>query len=187
MTKKHHISEVVNDYSSRLKGFIHKRVSSSDDAEDVLQDVFCQLAEVDQILRPIEHLSAWLYTVARNKITDLYRKKKTNTFSDFIAEDDEDDEVVSEIGLFLIDSATTPETEYLKSLVWIELEKALDELPQEQRIVFELNELQGLGFKEIAEMTGETVNTLISRKRYAVLHLRKRLKYLYNELINDTL
>jgi RNA polymerase sigma factor (sigma-70 family) len=181
LTHKQHISEIVKDYGSRLKGFIRKRVNSIEDAEDILQDVFYQLAEADQMMKPIEQISAWLYTVARNRITDLYRKKKTESMPEF---ESDDDNIPAELGELLFDEGNTPETEYLKSLVWEELEKALNELPDEQRIVFELNELQGVSFKEIAQMIGETENTLISRKRYAVLHLRERMKTLYNDLLN---
>lgn len=183
LTKNQHISEIIKDYGGRLRGFIRKRVNSAEDAEDILQDVFYKLAEADQMLKPIEQISAWLFTVARNRIIDLYRKNKPESMSAF-STDKEEEDFVTEIGDLLYDTEGTPETEYLKSLVWTELEKALDELPQEQRMVFELNELEGMPFKEIAKITGETENTLLSRKRYAVLHLRKRLQTLYNELIN---
>jgi RNA polymerase sigma factor (sigma-70 family) len=183
LTQKPHIAEIVKEFNSRLKGFIRKRVNSAEDAEDILQDVFYQLAEADQLMKPIEQISAWLYTVARNRITDLYRKKKPEPLAEFQSDND-DDEMFSDISDLLATSDNSPEIEYLKSLVWLELEKALAELPEEQRIVFELNELEGIPFREIAQMTGEPENTLISRKRYAVLHLRKRLQVLYNELIN---
>ncbi len=183
LTHKPHITEVVKLYGSRLKGFISKRVNSTEDAEDILQDVFYQLAEADQLMKPIEQISAWLYTVARNKITDLYRKKKPIPLA-AVYTDDEEEDMLFEISDLLTNEDNSPETEYLKSLVWVELEKALAELPEEQRMVFELNELEGMPFKEIAQLTGETENTLISRKRYAVLHLRERLSDLYNELLN---
>lgn len=183
MTQKQNISEIVQNYSSRLKGFIRKRVHLTEDAEDILQDVFYQLAEADVLLKPIEHISAWLYKVASNRINDLYRVKKPEPLSNFLFDNQEDD-MVTEIEELLSDVENTPETEYLQSLFWVELEKALKELPPEQQIVFELHELKGIPFKEIAEITGETVNTLISRKRYAVLHLRERLQIIYNELLN---
>jgi RNA polymerase sigma factor (sigma-70 family) len=134
-------------------------------------------------MKPIEQVSAWLYKVARNRITDLYRKKKPEAMSDFLY-DDEDDDAVTELSELLYDTGSMPETQYLQTLIWEELDKALNELPEEQRMVFELNELKGISFNEIAELTEQTVNTLISRKRYAVLHLRERLKTLYNELVN---
>jgi RNA polymerase sigma factor (sigma-70 family) len=183
LTQKEHISAIVKNYGNRLKGFIRKRVNSIEDAEDILQDVFYQLAEADLLMKPIEQVSAWLYKVARNRITDLYRKKKPEAMSDFLY-DDEDDDAVTELSELLYDTGSTPETQYLQTLIWEELDKALNELPEEQRMVFELNELKGISFNEIAELTEQTVNTLISRKRYAVLHLRERLKTLYNELVN---
>jgi RNA polymerase sigma factor (sigma-70 family) len=184
LAQKQHITDIVQNYSSRLKGFIRNLVSSNEDAEDILQDVFFQLAEADRLMKPIEQMTAWLYTVTRNRVTDFYRKKKPELMSGFVADDDSDEEIVDDIRELLSDNEPTPETRYLQSLVWEELEKALSELPDEQRKVFELNELEGISFKEIAKLTGETENTLISRKRYAVLHLRKRLQTLYNELIN---
>lgn len=183
LAKRPNITEVVKQLRVRLKGFIRKRVNSEEDAEDVLQDVFYQLAEADQMMKPIEQISAWLYTVARNRITDLYRKKKPESIGDFYS-DREDEDILSEIGDILVEDNNSPELEYLKSMIWVEMEKALSELPEEQRSVFEMNELQGMSFKEIAQLTGETENTLISRKHYAVLHLRKRLRELYDDLIN---
>jgi len=183
LAHKENISEIIKKYGSHLKGFIRKRVQSSEDVEDILQDVFYQLIEADYLMKPIEHISAWLYTVTRNRITDLYRKKKPESISEYIS-DNEDEDFVAEFGQLLSETGSTPETQYLQSLVWEELEKALAELPLEQRVVFEMNELEGISFKEIAELTGETENTLISRKHYAVLHVRKRLQTIYNELIN---
>ncbi len=181
MEQKQNTAEIARNYRSRLKRFIWKRVSSAEDAEDILQDVFYQLAEADRLMKPIEHISAWLYTVAGNRITDLYRKKRPEPLSEYFSENE--DMVAEFVGL-IYETENTPENEYLKSLFWEELEIALKELPREQRMIFELNELEGISFKELAGLTGETVNTLISRKRYAVLHLRKRLQTLYNELIN---
>lgn len=184
LTAKTHIDEVVNQLGSRLKGFIRNRVNSSEDAEDILQDVFYELAEADQLMKPIEQVSAWLFTVARNRITDSYRKKKPEPIAELQADNEDDEEIFSEIDGLLISPEDSPEIEYLKSLVWVELEKALAELPPEQRLAFELNELEGIPFKEISRITGESENTLISRKRYAVLHLRERLGTIYYELIN---
>jgi RNA polymerase sigma factor (sigma-70 family) len=180
---KQNISEIFRSYGNQLKGFIRNRVKNAEDVEDVLQDVFYQLSEADYLMKPIEHISAWLFTVARNRTTDLYRKKKAEPISNSFDEEDEDD-FGTEITEILQESGSNPETQYLQSIVWDELEKALDELPAEQRSVFEMHELRGISFREIAKITGETENTLISRKRYAVLHLRERLKTLYAELIN---
>ncbi|HZK98045.1 MAG TPA: RNA polymerase sigma factor [Prolixibacteraceae bacterium] len=180
---RHNIAEIIKNYGSRLQGFIRKRVSSSEDADDILQDVYYQLVDADRLLKPIDQMAAWLFTVARNKITDLYRKKKTELLPENNSER-EDESIFADLSDLIYDNGNTPETEYLKSLVWVELEKALGELPEEQRQVFEMTELQGMSFKEISEETGVTVNTLISRKRYAVLYLREELQLIYNELLN---
>jgi RNA polymerase sigma factor (sigma-70 family) len=180
---KLNISEVIKNYGSRLQGFIRKRVQTIEDADDILQEVYYQLADADRLMKPIDQISAWLFTVARNRITDLYRKKKTEKMPELFS-GNEDENVIKEWHELIFDDGSTPETDYLRSLVWIELEKALNELPEEQRLVFELTEMKGLSFKEIAEQTGEPVNTLISRKRYAVLYLREQLLLIYNELIN---
>ena len=183
LANQHNISEVVKTYTNRLQGFIRKRVDTVEDADDILQDVFYQLTEADSYLKPIDQLTAWLYTVTRNRITDWYRKKKAEPLPAF-SDDEDEDGVMNELSELLFDNGSTPETEYLRSLVWTELEEALALLPAEQRLVFELTEMKGLSFKEIAEQTGEQVNTLISRKRYAVVFLRQRLQVLYDELIN---
>lgn len=183
VTEKRNISEIIKNYGSRLKGFIRKRVSSNEDADDILQDVYYQLADADRMMKPIDEIASWLFTVARNKITDLYRKKKAVPVS-VLASDDDEDSLPDELTDLLFDDGSTPETEYLRSLVWTELDKALNELPEEQRFVFEQTEMKGLSFKEISEQTGEPVNTLISRKRYAVLYLRERLKVLYDDFLN---
>ncbi len=183
VAKPLNITEVVKTYSNRLAGFIRKRVNRVEDAEDILQEVFYQLSEADQLMKPIDQVAAWLFTVARNRITDLYRKNKPGFLPDMFFEDDDDPEIDA-IGELFIDKNNSPESVYLRTLVMEELENTLAELPAEQREVFELTELQGLSFKEIAEQTDTPVNTLISRKRYAVLELRERLRDLYDELIN---
>jgi RNA polymerase sigma factor (sigma-70 family) len=162
--------------------FIRPRVATPEDAEDIVQEVFYEFSEAVRLMQPIEQLTSWLYTVARNRITDLYRKKKATPFS-FLTPDGSDDEMAEEISELLLGDDSSPETEYLRSLVWQQLGQALEELPKEQREVFELHELQGISFKEISKRTGESVNTLLSRKRYAVLHLRERLRDLYEEFI----
>ncbi|MBS1668020.1 MAG: sigma-70 family RNA polymerase sigma factor [Bacteroidetes bacterium] len=175
------ISSVISQFGKRLFGFIRQRVNNEADAEDILQDVWYQLtATVDT--EPIELVSSWLFRVARNKIIDRYRKKKPDSLEDALAFEGEDGEV-SFKEILLADN-NNPETEHLRSLFWKELQDALEELPEEQKNVFIWNELDDVPFKEIAERTGVTVNTLISRKRYAVLHLRERLQTLYNEIIN---
>lgn len=177
---KRNITQVINDYSKRLMGFIRKRVSNEADAEDVLQDVFYQFVGNTQ---PIEQLSAWLFTVARNKITDRQRKRKPESLEDLFREEEGED-AINWSELLFDASNNNPEKEYLRALFWEELNAALEELPAEQREVFISHELEGIPFKEMAEQTGETVNTLISRKRYAVLHLRERLSALKDELLN---
>lgn len=177
--RKRNITEVINTYSKRLLGFIRKRVDNPSDAEDILQDVLFQFVDNTQ---PIEQLSGWLFTVARNKITDRQRKHKPELLDDIFSGNGED-EWLGWAELFF-DENNNPETEYLRGLFWDTLNAALNELPKEQKEVFVLNELEGIPFKEIAAKTGETVNTLLSRKRYAVLHLRERLTVLRNELLN---
>jgi len=173
------ISEVVKREGSRLRNFIRRRVPDPRDAEDVLQDVFYRLVEANRLLMPIDHVTGWLFRVARNRITDLFRKKKPEPFSDAAVED-EDGELL-QIEDLLPSPDAGPEALYFRNLLLDELELALDELPDEQREVFVAHELEGRSFKELAEETGASVNTLLSRKRYAVLHLRKRLQSIYDE------
>lgn len=174
------ITKTIKDYSKRLLGFIKQRVSGNEDAEDILQDVFYQFAGSTE---PIEQAGSWLFTVARNKITDSYRKQKLPLADDVfgVSETDEESFDWKEI---LLPTDTNPETEYLRNLFWEELQLALGELPEEQREVFIQNEIEGIAFKDIAAQTGVSVATLISRKRYAVLHLRERLRVLKDELLN---
>jgi RNA polymerase sigma factor (sigma-70 family) len=177
--QKRNITNIIGDYSKRLLGFIRKRVSNEADAEDILQDVFYQLAGNTQ---PIEQLTAWLFRVARNRIVDVKRKHKPELLDDLYSSNSDDD-MLGWTDL-LTDLDNTPESTYLRSIFWETLYAALDELPAEQKQVFVLNELEGVPFKDIAEQTGATVNTLLSRKRYAVLHLRERLQVLRDELLN---
>lgn len=173
------IGTVIGQFGKRLLGFIRKRVNNEADAEDILQDVWYQFTATAE---PIEQLGSWLFTVARNKITDRYRKKKPEFLEDLLST--EDGEGVIGFKDILFDDSNNPETEHLRSLFWEILDEALQELPKEQRDVFVLNELEDIPFKDIAEKTGASVNTLISRKRYAVLHLRNRLQDLRDELLN---
>ncbi len=173
------ITQVINNYSKRLMGFIRKRVATEADAEDILQDVFYQLVGNTQ---PINQLAAWLFTVARNKITDKQRKHKPELLEDVFGGSEEDG-LLSWTELFT-DQSGNPETEYLKTIFWETLNDALAELPEEQRTVFVQHEMENISFNEISEQTGVPVNTLLSRKRYAVLHLRNRLQTLKKELLN---
>ena len=173
------ISEVVKREQSRLLNFIRRRVPNPRDAEDILQDVFYELVEANRLLMPINHVTGWLVRVARNRITDLFRKKKPESFSDS-AVADEDDELL-QLEDLLPSPDAGPEALYARQVLLDELELAVEELPEEQREVFVAHELEGHSFKEMAARTGVSVNTLLSRKRYAVLHLRERLQDIYDE------
>ena len=164
---------------SRLRNFIRRRVPDPRDAEDVLQDVFYALVEANRLLMPIEHVTGWLFRVARNRITDLFRKKKPESFSD-TAVAGEDDELL-QLEDLLPSPDAGPEALYARNLLLDELESALDELPEEQREAFVGHELEGRSFKQMAAETGVSVNTLLSRKRYAVRHLRERLQGIHDE------
>ena len=173
------ISEIIAEQRSRLGNFIRRRVPDPRDAEDILQDVFYELVEANRLLMPIEHVTGWLFRVARNRITDLFRKKKPVSFSD-TAVTDENNELLRLEDLLPSPDAG-PEALYARNALFDELELAVDELPVEQRKVFVAHELEGRSFKELAAETGVSVNTLLSRKRYAVLHLRERLQSIYDE------
>jgi len=175
------ITEVVEREQSRLGNFIRRRVPDPRDAEDILQDVFSALVEANRLLMPIEHVTGWLFTVARNRITDFFRKKQPESFSDAALTDDEGEPLA--LGELLPSPDAGPEAMYERSVLLDELELALEELPSEQREVFIAHELEGRSFKEIADETGVNVNTLLARKRYAVLHLRNRLQDIYDELL----
>ena len=178
--RNNNITSTIKDISKRLFGFIKQRVASTEDAEDILQDVFYQFAGNTE---PIEQAGSWLYRVARNKITDSYRKQKLPLADDILGSADGDDDMIDWKEMLLA-SDENPETAYLRNLFWEALQQALDELPAEQRTVFVQNEIDGVPFKDIEQQTGVSVATLISRKRYAVLHLRNRLSVLKNELLN---
>jgi len=174
-----HISEVVEREQSRLRNFIRRRVADPRDAEDILQEVFYELVEANRLLMPIEHVTGWLYRVARNRITDLFRKKRPERLGDnAVAEDDE----LLRLEDLLPSPDAGPEALYVRGVLLDELELALDELPEEQREVFVAHELEGRSFKEMAAETGLSTNTLLSRKRYAVRHLRERLQSIYDEV-----
>jgi RNA polymerase sigma factor (sigma-70 family) len=173
------IAEVVERERSRLGRFIRRRVPDPRDAEDVLQDVFSALVEANRLLMPIEHVTGWLFRVARNRITDLFRKKRPASLGEG-AVVDEDGERLSVEDL-LPSPEAGPDALYARNVLLDELELAIDDLPEEQREVFVAHELEGRSFREMAAETGVSVNTLLSRKRYAVLHLRKRLQGVYDD------
>ncbi|HET8963427.1 MAG TPA: RNA polymerase sigma factor [Chitinophagales bacterium] len=181
------IREAVSNESPRLFRFIRGKVATDEDAQDILQDVFYQLSNNSAIAESIENMAAWLFRVARNRIIDTYRKKKPETFdsSGIGTEEDEGGSYLSQIGAISADTNDDPDALYERNLVWETLYEALTELPEEQRIVFELHELENKSFQEISELTGVGINTLLSRKRYAVLHLRKKMQQLYDEMLNN--
>jgi RNA polymerase sigma factor (sigma-70 family) len=173
------ISEVVGREQSRLRNFIRRRVPDPRDAEDILQEVFYELVEANRLLMPIEHVTGWLFRVARNRIIDLFRRKRPESLGDAAVAGD--DEKLLRLEAWLPSPDAGPEALFARSVLLEELELALDELPDEQREVFVGHELEGRSFKEMAAETGVSVNTLLSRKRYALLHLRERLQSIYHE------
>ena len=176
------ISEVVKREQSRLRNFIRGRVPDSADVEDILQDVFYKLVEANRLLMPIDHVTAWLFRVARNRITDLFRKQRPERFSDAEIEDEVGE--LLRIEDLLPATNAGPEALYVRSVLLDELELALAELPEAQREIFIAHELEGRSFKELSAVSGVNINTLLARKRYAVLHLRERLQSIYDEFMN---
>jgi RNA polymerase sigma factor (sigma-70 family) len=176
------VTDVVRKEGNRLFNFIRKRVKSTLDAEDILQDVYFQLAKISNEINTIERMSAWLFMIARNKITDNYRKKRSLNFSDMNnAYSEEEGTMYFED--FISDEGDLQDQLMTRDGMWEELAEALDELPKAQREVFEMHEFDGLSFKEISEKTGVQVNTLLSRKRYATIHLREKLNNVYSEIL----
>jgi len=183
-TQQIDIEKTFQKERGRLFNFIRQRVKSVPDAEDILQEVFYQFVRVSEEVTGIEQASAWLFKVARNKITDSYRKKKSLTFSDIGTVNDEEEGSLS-FQDYLPDVSALPDSQMMREMVWEVLEEGLSELPTEQRDVFVMHEFDGISFKEISSVTGEEVNTLISRKRYAIVHLREKLNELYNEILKS--
>jgi len=173
------ISETIDREKTRLRNFIRKRVADQGDAEDILQEVFYELVETYRLMKPIEQVGAWLFRVARNRITDLFRKRRPELLMNEPAVT-EDGEVLT-LEELLPSPDAGPEAAYARTVLLDELEDALEELPEEQREVFLAHEIEGRSFKELAVETGLSVNTLLSRKHYAVLHLRERLRVVYDE------
>jgi RNA polymerase sigma factor (sigma-70 family) len=174
------IKTTIKSYGKKLYSFIRNRVGTNEDAEDILQDVWYQLSNLDSGLP--EQIGAWLYRVAQNKIIDKYRKQKPDSIEDYSYEDEEGE--VNFRDILLSDESDDAETGYLKKLFWEELFEALSDLPNAQREVFVKNEIEDMKLKDIADETGESIKTVISRKRYAVIYLRERLRSLYEEIIN---
>ena len=174
------IIETVKSYGKRLFGFIRKQVGSDADAEDSLQEVWYQFSNLADV-ETLENTGAWLYRVARNKVTDRYRRRRPDSLEDYGFEDEEGE---FHFGELLLADDNTPETEHLRQVFWEELFAALEDLPKNQRDVFIWNEMEGQTLQHIADRTGENIKTLISRKRYAVQQLRRRLETLHNDLID---
>ena len=173
------IADAARQESARLRNFIRRRVADDEDAEDILQEVFYELTEAYSLFKPIEQVGAWLFRVARNRIIDRFRRKRQETSSLATVPESEGDDLTWED--LLPSPEGGPEADYARRVLLEELDRALDELPQEQREVFVAHELEGRSFKELAAESGVSVNTLLSRKRYAVLHLRERLQVIYEE------
>jgi RNA polymerase sigma factor (sigma-70 family) len=173
------IAEVMAEERSRLRNFIRKRVPNKADVEDLLQDVFCELVEAQRLLMPIDYVTGWLFRVARNRITDLFRKKRPLNFSE-LALEGEDGELLH-IEDILPSPDAGPEALYLRTVLLNELDLALSALPEEQRNIFVAHELEGRNFKELSEESGLNINTLLARKRYAVIRLRQRLRRIHDE------
>ena len=180
-TKSVSITEVVKNYGSQLLRFINSKVAKAEDAEDILQEVWFQTSRLTN-LNELENVGAWLYSVTRNKIIDSYRKKKTESLEDFVYQDEDGELNVKDI--LLADDSNNPEIAMFKDMFWDELMNALDELPEKQRRVYVQNELEDKTLQQIADAEGENIKTIISRKSYAVKHLRKKMQRLYNDLKN---
>ncbi|MCO5280689.1 MAG: sigma-70 family RNA polymerase sigma factor [Chitinophagales bacterium] len=178
------LRNTFNKEKQRLFHFIKKRVPSTEDAEDVLQDVFYELINSYRMMKPVEQVASWMFTVARNKITDRFRKKKPESLEGYFSRKEVDGERL-DIGDFLPANGTSADREMMRKVISDALMTALEELPQEQRDVFVMHEFEDKSFNEIAEITGVSLNTLLSRKRYAVVHLRKRLQHLYNDVFTN--
>jgi RNA polymerase sigma factor (sigma-70 family) len=176
------VTQTFTEYRERLLKFIRSRVSALEDAEDILSEVFYNFTRVNDLANPVEQTSAWLYRAARNKIVDHYKKKKDIPFS-VLSDDDDGNEELSDIIDIISADETTPETEMFRSFVWDAIKNALEELPSAQRDIFIKTEFEGLAVKEISEKTGVAVSTLLSRKHYAVKHLRDRLREIYADMI----
>jgi RNA polymerase sigma factor (sigma-70 family) len=176
------IEKLVNEEQGRLLGFIRKRVDLEEDVQDIAQDVYYQLTSGFDDIRSVASLTSWLFTVARNRITDHYRKKRTERLSDRVVPGGERNEAPLMLEDILPALTRSPEDEYMRGVIWETIEACLDRLPEAQRDVFVMNEFEDMSFKEISESTGEGINTLLSRKRYAVTYLRGQLRELYDQI-----
>jgi len=177
------ISQAMERDEPRLRNFIRKHVADTGDAEDILQEVFYELLEAYRLMKPVEHVTAWLFRVARNRMIDLFRKNRPDSLNDPVSSAEDGDTLLLED---LLPSAEAgPDALYARNLLLEALEDAIEELPEAQREVFVAHELTGLSFKEISAETGVSVATLLSRKHYAVLHLRRRLQSIYDDFMKE--
>jgi RNA polymerase sigma factor (sigma-70 family) len=177
------IVNVFTEYKGKLVSFVRKHLANVDDAEDIVQDIFYQIIRINDTAKPIEQTAAWLFRVAKNMIINYQKKKRPISFSAMVSIDGDDDDDLSDFIDIISANETTPETEILHSFVWEEIENALDELPEAQRDIFIQTEFLDMPIKEISQKTNIPVNTLLSRKHYAVVHLRKKLKELYSDFL----
>ena len=177
------ISQAMKRDEPKLRNFIRKHVADTSDAEDIVQEVFYELLEAYRLMKPVEHVTAWLFRVARNRMIDLFRKKKPDSLNEPVIASEDGDTVLLED--LLPSAEASPEAAYARNMLLDALEDAIEELPAAQREVFIAHELTGLSFKEIAAETGLSVNTLLSRKHYAVLHLRQRLQTIYEDFAKE--
>ena len=173
------LTKTIQQFGKNLYGFVRGKVKSNEDAEDIIQDVWYQLSNLTNFSE-LENVSAWLYQVAKNKVADKYRKKKTKSLEDFAFENEDGEFNFKDI--LLLDDNNQPELSYFKEIFWTEMLTSLDELPEKQKEVFVLNEIEDMTLQEIADKQGENIKTIISRKGYAVKYLRKKMNYLYQEL-----
>ncbi len=179
------IEQLFRTDKKKYLGFIRQRVRNQDEAEDILMDVFTNVLSASrEANKPIDNLASWVFTSVRNKIIDSYRKKRTNTFSDLATADNKDDGM-EYVERFLGDYSYNPENDLVRSTIWERVLEGLDELPEEQKWVFIKNEFEGVSFREMSDETGVNINTLLARKRYAVLYLRKKLQELYDTVNDD--
>ncbi len=180
-SEKHIVEKAYQEEHNRLLGFIRKRIPDEDEAEDLVQDVFLRLILNSTGVSTIENITAWLYSVTRNRIVDFFRKKKPDSLEEHIQVKNGQENPLT-LDDILPALGNSPEDQMMADIIWEEIEQALDELPENQREIFVYHEFEDLSFKEIAELTGENQNTLLARKRYAILFLRKRLQSLYNQI-----
>jgi RNA polymerase sigma factor (sigma-70 family) len=177
------LSQAIARDEPKLRNFIRRHVADTSDAEDIVQEVFYELLEAYRLMKPVEHVTAWLFRVARNRMIDLFRKKKPESLNEPAFSSDDGDTLLLED--MLPSAEASPEAAYARNMLLDALEDAIEELPEAQREVFIAHELTGLSFKEISAETGVSVNTLLSRKRYAVLYLRQRLQAIYEDFVKE--